>query len=186
MSLERSKPLPLASIFCGVWLTLFLNGGAAQAESASEYEVKATYLYQFASFIEWPPAPHNTAICIGILGTDQFGKAIDRIVQGKLAGNRGFVVERFHSAEEATYCDILFISSSEQMKLREILGVLRGKPVLTVSEVPGFCEQGGAINLRVVSSAIRLEINPAAGARSGLRFSSKLLSLAKVVTEVSP
>ncbi len=169
-----------------MWLALFLHSGAAQAESASEYEFKAASLYKVASFVQWPPAPDNTPICIGILGKDPFGKALDRIVQGKLAGNRRFIVERFRSAEEATHCGIVFISSSEQMKLRDILGVLRGKPVLTVSEVPGFCQQGGTINLKVVDSTIRMEINPAAGARSGLRFSSKLLSLSKVVTEVSP
>jgi hypothetical protein len=184
--MNGSGHLALASIVCGVWLALFLNGGVAGGESASEYEVKAAFLYKFASFIEWPPTNGNTPMCIGVLGRDRFGDALDRIVRGKQVADRGFVVQRFRSPEEAMHCEIVFISSSEQSKLHNILGVLRGKPVLTVSEVPGFCENGGAINLKVIDSAIRFEINPAAAARSGLRFSSKLLSLAKVVWEVSP
>jgi hypothetical protein len=80
----------------------------------------------------------------------------------------------------------VFISASEQSRITEILEAFRGKPVLTVSEVPGFCERGGFINLKVIESAIRFEINAAAGERAGLRFSSKLLSLARIVPEASP
>lgn len=174
------------AITCTLWLALFLYGGVAGAQSASEYEVKAAFLYKFASFVEWPPGAGSTPICIGVLGEDRFGEFLDRVVRGKQVAGHPFAISRFRAAGEAAHCEIVFISASEQGKLHEILGALRGRPVLTVSEIPGFCERGGAINLKVIDSAIRFEINPAAGERSGLHFSSKLLSLAKVVAEVSP
>jgi hypothetical protein len=173
------------SILWGLELALFLNSSVAEAQSASEYEVKAAFLYKFASFVEWPSTV-RAPICIGVLGADRFGKSLDRVVRGKQVGNRGFAIRRFSTAGAAAHCEILFISASEEGKYHEILKLLRGKPVLTVSEIPGFCEHGGAINLKVVDSKIRFEINPAAGQRSGLHFSSKLLSLAKVIEEVSP
>jgi hypothetical protein len=168
------------------WLALFLTGGAVEAQSASEYEVKAAFLYKFASFVEWPSAPAGAPICIGVLGADRFGESLERIVRGKQVGDRAFAIQRFRTVVEASRCEIVFISASEQGKLREILGLLRGKPVLTVSEIPDFCQHGGAINLKVIDAAIHFEINPVAGERSGIRFSSKLLSLAKVIPEASP
>ncbi len=30
--------------------------GAAPAQTASEYDVKALFLYNFAKFVDWPPA----------------------------------------------------------------------------------------------------------------------------------
>lgn len=172
------------SILWGLELALLLNSGVAEAQSASEYEVKAAFLYKFASFVEWP-ATESAPICIGILGADRFGEFLDQVVWGKQVGNRGFAIRRFSTAAEAAHCEIVFISASEQANYRKILKLLRGKPVLTVSEIPGFCEHGGAINLKLIDSEIRFEINPAAGERSGLHFSSKLLALAKVIADVS-
>jgi hypothetical protein len=186
MRISGENRLSRVAIACTLWLALFLYGGVAGAQSASEYEVKAAFLYKFASFVAWPAGATSTPICIGVLGVDRFGEFLDRVVRGKQVGERQFTIQRFHAAAEASHCEIVFIGASEQGKLGEVLGALRGKPVLTVSEIPGFCEHGGAINLKLIDSAIRFEINPTAGERSGLRFSSKLLSLAKVVKEESP
>jgi len=187
--------LRLGSTICALVPAVVLCAGTVRAQSVSEYEIKAAFLYKFASFVQWPAAAgspvasaHAAAnpICIGVLGLDQFGPSLDRVVRGKLVSGREFAVERFHSASQALHCDMVFISRSEQSRMRETLEVFRGKPVLTVSEVTGFCELGGFINLKVIDAAIRFEINVAAGERAGLRFSSKLLSLARIVPEVSP
>jgi len=187
--------LRLASSICGLVPAVVLCSGTMRAQPVSEYEIKAAFLHKFASFVQWPAgagahvaSAHaaGNPICIGILGADQFGPALDQILRGKLVGGREFAVERFHAASQALHCEIVFIGASEQSRMRDILEVFRGKPVLTVSEVPGFCELGGFINLKVIDAAVRFEINAAAGERAGLRFSSKLLSLARIVTEGSP
>jgi hypothetical protein len=151
-----------------------------QAQSASEYEIKAAFLSKFASFVQWPADMDDGPICIGIIGTDPFGRFLDQGVQGQKIYGREFQVRRFQSLAEVGRCQILFISSSEKGKLREILSQLQGKPTLTVGDMRGFCESGGVINLRIIGSSIRLEINVDAGQRAGLRFSYKLLRLAKI------
>jgi hypothetical protein len=171
--------------------TLLLHTTVATAQSLSEYEVKAAFLYKFASFVQWPDDADARPICIGILGEDHFGGALDQVVRGKMVRGRPFIIRRFHSPAEAAHCEILFISDSERPKLPEILIILRGKPVLTVSEVPGFCERGGAINLKLIDSqggekVLRFEINPVSGEHSGLRFSAKLLSLGRLTPEAVP
>ena len=66
-----------------------------------------------------------------------------------------------------------------------VLGRVRHETILTVGDVAGFCESGGGINLIVVDSKVKLEINPDATGRSGLQVSSKLLSLARIVHDAA-
>jgi len=152
----------------------------AGAQSASEYEIKAAFLSKFASFVQWPAEMDDGPICIGIIGADPFGRFLDQGVQGQKINGREFQVRRFQSVAQVNRCQILFISSSEKGKLREILSQLQGKPILTVGDMHGFCESGGVINLKMSDSGIRLEINTEAGEKGGLRFSYKLLRLAKI------
>ena len=56
-------------------------------------------------------------------------------------------------------------------------------PVLTVSDGKGFSQAGGIIELYVEGGRMRFAINVDAAERSGLRLSSRLLGLAKVVRD---
>src|ERR1700756_4438432 len=67
------------------------------SSDSSEYLIKAGFIFNFAKFVEWPPATFaqpESPIVIGILGTDPFGTIIDQIVQDKKINGRGIVVKR--------------------------------------------------------------------------------------------
>jgi hypothetical protein len=151
------------------------------AQSAGEYELKAAFLYKFAGFVEWPDAPSNRPLCIGVLGQDPFGPALDGVVKGKSYQGRSFEIRRLKPGQESSICQILFISALEPKKLRAVLEVLQGAAVLTVGDVPGFCENGGMVNLGLAGSKVQLEINVEAAERAGLHLNSRLLSLARIV-----
>ncbi len=163
---------------------LFLLPGRIGAQEANEYEVKAAFLYNFARFVEWPdnvsPDP-NGPLVIAILGRDPFGGEIDRAIEGKTVNGRRLVIKRFSSLETYEQCHILFVSSSERGNLPRILAAVRTNSVLTVSETDRFAQIGGIINFITIENRIRFEINQAAAERVGLKISSKLLSLGRVV-----
>ena len=77
--------------------------------------------------------------------------------------------------------DIVFISSTERGNLRPILAALAASPVLTVGDMPGFCERGGVVNLELLDRRIHLQVNLEAANQARLQLSSKLLSLATIV-----
>jgi hypothetical protein len=158
-----------------------MTGSRAGAQTAPEYEIKAAVLFKFASFVSWPADRDNAPICIGVIGKDPFGRFLDQGAQSQTINGREVHVQRFQSVSEVGHCQILFISASEGRRLRETLIQLRGRPILTVGDVPGFCENGGIVNLKVTDAGLRLEINEEAGERTGLQFSYKLLRLAKIV-----
>jgi uncharacterized protein DUF4154 len=157
----------------------------AQAAKASEAQVKAVFLFNFAQFVDWPPEAipdSQTPLVIGILGADPFGDFLDATVRGEHRGARPFVVQRYQRVEDITRCDILFISRSAGDRPEEILGRLKNRPILTVSDADRFAERGGMIRFVTDQSRIRLQINPGAAEAAHLTISSKLLRVAEVIT----
>jgi len=168
---------------------LWLAGAWAAASEtgpvAGEYEVKATFLYNFTKFTDWPPsafASSNAPIVIGVLGEDPFGKTIDDVVSGEVVGGRPLVVKRLRTDDDLRGCHVLFISSSEKDRLPAVLRQIKGAPILSVSEINGFAEQGGMVNLLIANKTVKMEINQPAADQAGLQISAKLLKLARLVT----
>lgn len=154
-------------------------------QASREYDVKAAFLFNFASFVEWPPEAFPSAdspFIIGVLGSDPFGRSLDEIVSGEQLHNRKLVVHRFSRVEDMHRCHILFISASESAELRTILDRLRGQPVLTVGDSPGFAEDGGAIGF-ATGRRISLVVNESTIRAANLTVSAKLLRLAQVIRE---
>jgi len=174
--------------FLRIAAALLLVGAAglgAQAAKASEAQVKAVFLFNFAQFVDWPPeaVPDSQApLVIGILGGDPFGDFLDATVRGERRGARPFVVQRYQRVDDITRCDILFINRSAGDAPEEILARLKNRPILTVSDADRFAERGGMIRFVTDRSRIRLQINPAAAEAARLTISSKLLRVAEVVT----
>jgi len=159
----------------------------AQAQRPTEYQVKAAFLFNFAKFVEWPDSVFEDArapIVIGVIGNDPFGADLDQAVKGKIVRDRKLEVRRMPSLEEGeTCCHILFISISESKRLKAIFSALRHRNVLTVGDMDGFCRNGGAVGFFLSRNKVRFEINADVVTRSGLKMSSKLLKLARIVTD---
>jgi len=161
-----------------------LPDARAQPETPSEYQVKAVFLYNFAKFVEWPQDPSeatNSPLVIGIIGDDPFGGALEQTVRGKSVRGHALVIRHFSKPEDARASQIVFISSSERSRLRSVLDSLKGASVLTVGDMEGFAHLGGVINFILEDNYVHFEINVEVAERAGLKLSSKLLSLAKIV-----
>jgi hypothetical protein len=171
--------------------TIALAAGFALVRAASpekaaltEYEVKAAFLFNFAKFVDWPGSElrrGNAPMVLGVLGEDPFGEVLDRILQAKQINKHPLILKRFQCGADPTGCHVLFISASEKDRLPEIVRAFEGRAVLLVSETDRFLECGGMINFYIESASVKFAINLEAAQRSGLRISSKLLSVAKVV-----
>lgn len=159
----------------------------SDASDSSEYLIKAGFIYNFAKFVEWPAtafADADSPIVIGVIGVDPFGSLIDRIVEDKKIGSHGFVVRRFRwgkDLKDLKDCKILFVSPSEKAHMDEILQMVKGLPILTVGETPGFAERGGMIRFTLEDNRVRFEVNVEAARQVNLNISSRLLTLAKII-----
>jgi len=162
-------------------ISIVFDVNASDVMTAEEYQIKAAFLYNFAKFVEFPKqslAPEDREIVIGIIGNDPFGRILDDTVAGKKVDNRGFVIKRFASFDEIKSCHVLFISSSEQGNVAEILKKLDGLGILAVSDFASLPDDGVMINFIVKSNRVKFEINLNAAQKAGIKISSKLLKLA--------
>lgn len=154
---------------------------SALSDGDVEHQVKAAFIYNFAKYTDWPSGANSGSLVIGIVGHDPFGGTIDRTMSGKSVGGRSIVVKRISFGPEMKHCAIVFISAADKDKVGKLGDVLKGAPVLTVGESPGFASKGGIINLTVDGGKVRFEINPGAAKKAKLSIQAKLMGLAKIV-----
>jgi hypothetical protein len=158
----------------------------SQSSGTSGYAVKTAFLFNVAKFIDWPAssfASPQSPFAICVLGQDPFGTLLDDALQGKRVGLRPLAIRRLKDRLEGRQCQIVFVSSSESPRLTEIIETVQGANVLLVGETNGFAAMGGTIEFTLEESHVRFTINTDAVDRSGLMFSSKLLSLATIVRD---
>lgn len=153
----------------------------AQQVRPTEAQLKAAFLFNFGKYVTWPAIPaDNFSICV--LGRDPFGSSLDAIVSGETLAGKPATVRRIRGAQEASSCQIVFISSSEEAHLQATLATLaRSGNALTVSDLPEFVQHGGMIQFVDEGNRVRFVVNLAAARRAGLVLSSELLKIAKVV-----
>lgn len=156
----------------------------AQQSDPNEYQVKATYLYNFGKYVKWPasfPASKADSFPVCIFGQDPFGAVLDSTLAGETLDGKPVVLRRISKSQDAAECRILFISSTEEKHLKEILGALGGGGVLTVSDMPDFTRRGGMIQFLLEGERVRFEVNLASVENSKLVLSSELLKVAASV-----
>ena len=158
----------------------------AQSWEASEYQIKAAFLYNFAKFVEWPPENNVGAgdpMTICIVGEDPFGNILDEFTKGRTIKDRRVLITRLKPGQDLKGCQIAFISSVARNQLKSIFQNAVRAHVLTVGESEGFSARGGVIGFIREENKVHFEINLDAAQRANLKISSKLLSLAKIVKE---
>lgn len=151
----------------------------ASAQDSLEYRVKAAFLFNFAKFIEWPQGESEEFV-IAVLGQDPFGPVLEATLAGKEVGGLPIAVRRIESLEGPDVGQILFVSRSEDEIVAEHLARL-GTGVLTVGESKPFARAGGMVNFVLRDGKVRFEIDATSAEESGIKISSKLLSVAVAV-----
>lgn len=149
------------------------------AEPVSEYVMKATYLYNFALYTEWPAGMGND-IHLCVVGEDRFGGALQTI-NGKSVNGHNLVVQNKALNGNFTDCHMLYLGEAEASRSQETLKQISGLPILTVTEGGIPLYSGIMISLLVEDKRLAFKVNASAARKAQLNFSSKLLRLASSV-----
>jgi hypothetical protein len=159
---------------------------SALHEQPGEYEVKAAFLYNFLTFVEWPArARQGEVLRVCVMAEPPVYNAF-RELEGQSAAGRKLTVLHPASTEDLGSCHVLFIGRRSERKLAQVIKALEGSGALTVGDTAGFAGQGVIINFYLEDNKVRFEVNAAAARRAGLTISSKLLKLAGAVHGAGP
>lgn len=163
----------------GITFALFFALASAPAAQpvSREYLVKAAFLYNFVKFVEWPSRTASGPIVICVAGRNPFGTILADTIRGEIVAGRTLEARVILEPDDA--CHVTFIPAGANAGA--YLRAARGAAILTVGEAPGFIEQGGLIRFYLEGGGVRFEINRDGADRAGLRISSRLLQLARIV-----
>ncbi len=164
---------------------LLAGGGSARAQPVSESEIKASYLFNFARFTEWPAsafAAPGAPLTLCVAGADPLAGALAGIDR-KSVERRELQVRLNVTAAQARGCHLLFVPEAEAAQLGALSRALAGAPVLLIGDGAGRIDDGVMIELRPQGRRLAFAVNLAAARQANLKLSSQMLKLALEVRE---
>jgi YfiR/HmsC-like len=167
---------------------LFIAIPARSADRSLEYAVKATFLYKFAFFVEWPPgsfARDTSPFNLCVVGPDPFAGRIQEAVSGQSVGRHPIVLRQLAKAERQSDCQVMFVSGRGSQSAAQALEAVSGTATLTITD-SAFGSTGGIMHFVIVDDRVSFDIDNAAATRNHLVISSKLLALARRVNAARP
>ena len=152
-------------------------GARAQSDPDSlAAAIKATYLYKFVPFVDWPVSAFpssSSPVTLCVFGDENFARLLGQATNGQKIGNRSIVALSLTTGETDPNCQIAFVAGPSGA-----LAAFKGQPVLTVTDAATPAAMHGIVNFVVDSNRVRFEIDKTQAEANGLAISSKLLSLA--------
>ena len=150
-----------------------------QDPNNSNSKIKATFIYNFTKYIDWPEKYKEGNFVIGVLGTTPFYNDLTALLTKKSVGKQIFEIKSFTNVESISgNCHILFIPIVNSGMMPDVLKKMKGKSTLIVTEKSGLAKQGSGINFVVDNNKQRFELNKANIEKYDLKVSSTLASLA--------
>jgi hypothetical protein len=167
-------------------------GGAArpaQADAqADEYRVKAVFLYNFGSYVEWPSGSFersDSAVAIGVMGADTLADELAQFAASRNVNGRPVLVQKLRPGDAIAGFHVLFIGRAGSDRLAEILAAAKGLALLTVTEAEEGLELGSMINFVVVEGKVHFDIAPPPSESGNVKISARLLGVARKVVSRS-
>lgn len=170
--------LVAAAFSCSTWTS-------ALAQSEQETTIKAVMIRKFVEFIKWPEqvSPQKdmqVRVCVyGDSAMAQMNAVFDK---KSATSSIKYVLSGISQLSAAAgTCHVVFISGSSDVS--GALAALADKPVLTVSDAPGFAEKGGMIGFLLIDGKVRYNINNKAFGNAHIKVDAQLLEIANKVVD---
>ncbi len=165
--------LSVVILLAGLYYSL---ASAAQQRKLDD-RLLAQVVTSLVQYMKWQERDYKNNITLCTLGLSAVGRNIKDL---KLPNIK--VRERPDSVNWSK-CHIVFIDSSEQNQLGEILWKLKPFQVVSMSDISGFTEAGGTIQLVTDTSKLSFKININSAKEAKVVIDSDLLNISEIVSE---
>lgn len=161
-------------------LMLTASLGPATAEPLPENQLRASFIYRFTQFTQWPTEPEGmVTLCAAGMGG---GEDALRALNGRAVGGLPLRFRAVETPREAvSLCQVLVLGHAELATLRRWVQGLSDAPVLTVGVNSEALRAGVCIALLAEPQGLAFAINHSEAKRRGLALSGQMLKLAREV-----
>lgn len=166
-----------------LYLPVFARG--QDFAKANPRGVEAAFLRNFTHYVTWPDnafADKTSPWRICVVGNDPFGDALEDTFKGRTEQGRPFAILRVEKLVQLRQCQIAFVAYEVSANRRAVLNALKDQPVLTVSNAPGFLQEGGIIRFNV-ADYVQMSINLDRARAASLTIQTKMLEVSNDVVE---
>ncbi len=152
------------------------------ASTDEELLFKAAFIYNFAKFTTWPDdawqrQPDTITLCT--VGNDSLTPGLNKL-SGRVIRDRTLKVIRLPDKIN-NQCHIIYIGQTHHQRYKRLITQTRDKAILSISQIPGFAENGGIIELHRRGGQTSISVNLDSANNAGITLSSRLLILADII-----
>lgn len=140
---------------------------------------KSLFMLKFIKYINWSKAPSQYNI--GVIGNSPAIPYMSDMVRNKLINNKKVILTKVSSYEHLDRFSVLFIPKNQINKFPKILGLTKDKPVIIITENGMYIRNGAGISFYMEGEQLKFSLNKSDLEKRGLRVSTRLLAVAKVV-----
>lgn len=143
----------------------------------TQAKIKATFVYGFTKYFDWPVGDGNFVITIvgenvGLLNE------LNKIAATKTVGARKLSIQSQQNVKDVGKTNILFITPDKSSQLNDAVSRFKGKGTLIITEKQGLAKVGATINFVVEENKQKFELNKSAASKAGLTIGTSLEKLA--------
>lgn len=145
----------------------------------SEDKLKVIIVGKVAKFITWDNIAHDKFV-ITIL-KNPFDNLFDKIYRDRKIHKKDVQLKYINNINDLTFTNILYIPKVRSAELAKVVKETKSKNILTVSDMRGFAEKGGMIQIAFSSQQAKLKINMDNTDKENLHIKASLLKISDVI-----
>ena len=140
-------------------------------------QAKASFIYNFTKFFDWPQTEKSGDFVIGVLGSKEVSSNLVKVTTGKKNVTQNIVVKYFNNYDNVTKCHVIFIDA---FKAEKITGIHNktGVHCLIISDSQSSIAKGAVIKFVVEGERLKYEFSQGNALKHGLKFHSKIAEMA--------
>jgi len=173
---------PFATLLCVMVVLLSLPTQGYTQASDDEYAIKAALIFKLSRFVTWPESEQNSLL-ICVAGDNPFAEHLNGL-RGELSNQRKVDVKYLpHQNQSLKGCQVVFVSKSEMSNFHQRLQTIKESPILTISDIHGFCKTGGSIEITRRNNRLGFTFNMQVLKDSGLKVAAPLLQMSTLINQ---
>jgi hypothetical protein len=147
--------------------------------------MKAVAFEQISRFIRWPDKDDNSngpeRFILGLWGHNIVIEKAEELYTEQRIKDKVVEIRHILKMDDVIDCHLLYIAEEEKDDLSNLVEITRQRPILTISDSPGFIDRGILVNLYIKMNKLRFEVNEQGFHEAGLEIDPLLLKVAEII-----
>lgn len=135
---------------------------------------KANFLFQFATFNDWPEDRKKGPFKIGVVGNDNLYKEMLEKYASKAVGSQALEVHRLDKMQSGQYYHIIYVDGAANGAMPNVIKAIGEEPTLLVANNRDALQKGAAISFVPIDGMIRYSINPEVAKKKNITIGSRI------------